>query len=110
MKKTDATMDGKFNGHFGTVNVEAINLAHNFVKLALSTKKNVVGKIDVYQNGVEGFIINEIELFTVFKRGILTGGKITIEEKQRLTHHEGHNMLKKLSKEYPGFGIKPQKK
>lgn len=111
MKKTDTTMRVKFNGHIGTtVNDEAFDLAHNFVRVSLSIKKDFVGKVDVYQNGVEGFVINEKERFTVFKWGNLLATKITIEETRPFTHHEGHNMLTKLSKEYPGLAIKPPKK
>ena len=110
MKKTDATMDGKFNGHFGTVNVEAINLAHKLVRFFLSLWKGFIGKVDIYQKRVEGFVVNEKERVTVFKWGNFIGTKITIEETRPFTHHEGHTMLKELAKDYPGLGIKPQKK
>ena len=111
MKKTDTTMRVKFKGHNGsTANVEAINLAHKLVRLSLFITEGFTGKVDIYQKGVEGFVINAKERVTVFKWGHFTGPKTTIEEIPPFAYQEGETVLKELTKEYPGFGINPQNK
>ena len=106
MKKRDTTMRVKFHGpSTTTVNVEAIILAHKLVRFSLSLRKGFLGKVDIYQKGVEGFVINEKERVTVFKWGNFIGTKITIEETRPFTHHECNTMLKELAKDYPGLKI-----
>lgn len=105
--KTEENIRGEFTGHFGSSPLfEAINLAYNLVKLSLATGKNPVGKVDIYQHGVEGFVITEKERLTVFKWGNLSSTKITIEERRPFTDHEGYYKFTELAEVYPALAIK----